>query len=188
MKAENVEVLIIGAGAGGGASAWALTKAGINVVLLDAGAEYVPEKDYLVDQASWESKLFPDKEMGKHRYTFGNMQKLDNEHDTLRSWNHLHGQFNPGNQRLGWRYQHVKGVGGSTLHFAAEAHRLHPESMNMFTHFGVAADWPVTYKELEPFYQQAEKLIGVAGPINPGIRWRSESYLLPEHKASLLAR
>lgn len=184
MKAEKVEILIIGAGAGGGASAWALTKAGHNVVVLDAGPEYVPNKDYQLHQPDWETNLFPDKEVNKHTYTFGKMQSLDKKNDSLRSWQHLHGRFNPGNKRLGWRYRHVKGIGGSTLHFSAEAHRLHPQSMKMFSRFSVAADWPVSYKELEPFYQEAEKLIGVAGPENSGVRWRSEPYYLPAHKTS----
>lgn len=188
MKVESVDIVIVGAGAGGGASAWALTKEGARVVVLDAGAEYIPEKDYKLGENNWEKNLFPDKDPDKHSYTFGEMQNLENKNDGLRSWSHLHGQYNPANKRLGWRYRHVKGVGGSTLSFAGEAHRLHPDSMKMFSRFSVAADWPVTYKELEPYYQEVEKIIGVSGPVNPGVRWRSEAYPLPEHKSSLASK
>lgn len=184
MKTEDVDILIIGAGAGGGASAWALSKAGHHVVVLDAGAEYNPEKDYQLHRDNWEDRLFPDKEKSKHNYSFGEMQALDAKHESLRSWHYINGYMVPGNKRLGWRYRHVKGIGGSTLHFAAEAHRMHPESMTMFSRFNVAADWPVTYKELEPYYQQVEKLIGVSGPQDPGVRWRSDTYPLPAHKTS----
>ena len=66
--------------------------------------------------------------------------------------------------RLMDKYHHVRGIGGSTLHFTGEAHRIHPDAMNMQSRFGVAADWPLDYAELERHYLEAEELIGVAGP------------------------
>ena len=67
-------------------------------------------------------------------------------------------------------YRHVRGIGGSTLHFTGESHRLHPAAMRMRTRFGVAADWPFDYGVLEPYYAEAEQLIGVAGPATQGAR------------------
>ena len=81
------------------------------------------------------------------------------------------------------KYHHVRGVGGSTLHFAGEAHRLNPASMRMASRFGVGADWPITYQDLEPFYTAAEYQIGVAGSTDPQ-RPRSKSYPLPAHPHS----
>jgi choline dehydrogenase-like flavoprotein len=81
-------------------------------------------------------------------------------------------------------YSHVVGVGGSTLHYAGESHRLHPAAMRMHSRFGVAADWPFDYGELEPFYQEAERLIGVAGPQADPSRPRSAPYPLPPHRMS----
>jgi choline dehydrogenase-like flavoprotein len=78
-------------------------------------------------------------------------------------------------------YQHVRGIGGTTLHFTGEAHRIHPAAMQMRTRFGVAADWPFDYGALEPYYVEAEELIGVAGPATQGARWRSRGFPLPPH-------
>jgi choline dehydrogenase-like flavoprotein len=82
------------------------------------------------------------------------------------------------------RYHHVRGIGGSTLHFTGESHRLHPAAMKMKTRFGVAADWPLDYAALEPYYVEAEQLIGVAGPPSQGARWRSREFPLPPHPLS----
>ncbi|HTF78305.1 MAG TPA: GMC family oxidoreductase, partial [Bradyrhizobium sp.] len=54
----------------------------------------------------------------------------------------------------------------------------------MRTRFGVAADWPVDYGVLEPYYAEAEQLIGVAGPATQGARWRSSGFPLPPHPLS----
>jgi ferredoxin len=89
-----------------------------------------------------------------------------------------------GGVRLMDRYHHVRGIGGSTLHFTGESHRLHPAAMKMKTRFGVAADWPLDYAALEPYYVEAEQLIGVAGPPSQGARWRSREFPLPPHPLS----
>ena len=72
------------------------------------------------------------------------MQTIDDSWRDLRSWNAITGPLNPGTTRLpaGIGYHHVRGVGGSTLHYTGEAHRLHPEAMRMQARFGEAADWP----------------------------------------------
>jgi choline dehydrogenase-like flavoprotein len=92
--------------------------------------------------------------------------------------------MNKTQQRLVYGYHHVRGVGGSTLHFTGEAHRLNPRSMRMQSRFGVAADWPFDYAALEPHYCDAERIIGVAGPSDDRARWRSEPYPLPPHRLS----
>jgi choline dehydrogenase-like flavoprotein len=78
----------------------------------------------------------------------------------------------------------VRGVGGTTLHFTGEAHRLHPRAMKMRSEFGLAADWPIDYATLEPYYTIAEKAIGVAGPAQDPWRPRSAPYPLPAHRLS----
>ena len=71
--------------------------------------------------------------------------------------------------------------------FTGEAHRLNPLSMNLKTRFGVASDWPITYDELEPYYQQAETIIGVAGIENERCS-RSKPYPLPPHALNYNSR
>ena len=112
------------------------------------------------------------------------MQPLEARWDGLLSWNAVLGRLNRSERRGVQGYQHVQGVGGSTLHFTGEAHRLHADSMRMDSRFGVAADWPLSYAELEPYYERAEALVGVAGPADGRPRGRRGAYPLPPHGRS----
>ena len=50
----------------------------------------------------------------------------------------------------------VKGVGGSTLHWQGMVMRLHRKDFEMDTRYGLAADWPIDYADLRPYYARAE--------------------------------
>lgn len=178
------DAVVVGAGAGGSAMAWRLAQHRLRVLVLDAGPRFDPATDYRLHRPDWELGGFPEKRGSTGRYTFGDMQRLESEHDDLRSWNRVIGRLNKTERReiSGPGYHHVRGIGGSTLHFTGEAHRMHPAALRMHSDFGVAADWPLTYAELEPYYCAAERLIGVAGPKDPGERWRSAPYPLPPHR------
>jgi len=178
------EVIVIGSGAGGAAAAWKLAQAGVRVRILEAGPHYQPSVDYRLTAPDWEQQRFPEKVPVAGRQTHGPLQRLEERWGHLLSWGKLTGRMNPGDERAFWGYHHVIGVGGSTLHYIGEAHRLHPAAMRMRSRFGVAADWPLGYAELESYYQEAERLIGVAGPGATDARHRSAPYPLPAHPLS----
>jgi choline dehydrogenase-like flavoprotein len=184
MPAATHDVVIVGSGAGGGAAAWALTRRGVRVLVLEAGPAFDPFTDYRLSTSDWEQSRFPEKPGSQGRHTFAAMQPLEPRWRDLRSWNGQSGPMVKGDRRRAHGYHHVRGVGGTTLHFNGEAHRLHPRAMKMHSAFGVAADWPLEYGELEPYYSLAEKVIGVAGPAGDKQRPRSEPYPLPAHRLS----
>ncbi len=183
MPPDDFDVIIVGSGAGGGAAAWGLSRYGFKVLLLEAGPAYSPS-DYNLDKNEWERSGFPDRAKDKGNYTFGPMQELRPELKDLRSWNHVSGLMNNSKRREALTYAHMRGVGGSTLVFSAEAQRLHPGAMKMRSRFGVGADWPISYAELEPYYCIAEGIAGVAGPGGDPVRFRSKPYPLPPHHLS----
>ncbi len=59
-----------------------------------------------------------------------------------------------------------KGVGGSTTHYSMYALRLHRSDFEVRTRDGVAADWPLSYDDLEPYYEEVERELGIAGPVD----------------------
>ena len=60
--------------------------------------------------------------------------------------------------------QYIRGVGGTTWHWAAACWRFLPVDFRLRSTYGVGRDWPIGYDDLEPYYQQAEDAMGVAGP------------------------
>ncbi|HWX59535.1 GMC family oxidoreductase [Bradyrhizobium sp.] len=177
------DVVVVGAGAGGASAAYGLCRRGRSVLLLDAGPRFDPLTDYPLTEADWDVREFPQKPDSTGKVTFAPGQKLGSE-PLLASGSRGLGPVVTGGTRLMDRYQHVRGIGGTTLHFTGESHRLHPAAMKMKTRFGVAADWPFDYGALEPYYVEAEELIGVAGPAAQGARWRSRGFPLPPHPLS----
>ncbi|MCI0435823.1 MAG: GMC family oxidoreductase N-terminal domain-containing protein, partial [Gemmatimonadetes bacterium] len=58
-------------------------------------------------------------------------------------------------------------VGGQAMHWGGVTPRFSPEDFRLRSLYGVGDDWPITYEELDPFYQEAEQRIGVAGAQGP---------------------
>ncbi|WP_154152972.1 GMC family oxidoreductase [Roseovarius bejariae] len=190
MSDEAYDVVIVGSGAGGAASAWAHTVAGLKVLLLEAGPRFNPSQDYPLTEPGWERRTFPVKSGSRAQILYGDLGRLDPAKADLQSWNAAQGRRPLNNRRQPSRsgYAHVLGVGGSTLHYVGEAHRLHPESFTLARDHGIGADWPLAYQELESYYTKAEYLIGVAGPETGGARWRSAPYPQSAHPLSPAAQ
>ncbi len=190
MGDTGYDAVVVGAGAGGAAAAWRMTQRGWRVLLLDAGPWFDPDADYGLDRPDWEREGFRHKPGSLGETRFAALQELDPALADLRSWSLGQGPTNRESRRAvsGPGYHHVRGIGGTTLHFVGESHRMNPASMAMRSRFGVAADWPVTYAELEPWYLEVERLLGVAGPAEVRDRWRSAPYPLPAHPLSRASR
>ena len=54
-------------------------------------------------------------------------------------------------------------VGGTTWHWLGSTPRMIPSDFEMRSRFGIAMDWPISYRDLEPWYGRAEEEMGVAG-------------------------
>ncbi|HEX9700765.1 MAG TPA: GMC family oxidoreductase [Acidobacteriota bacterium] len=71
-------------------------------------------------------------------------------------------------------------VGGQALHWGGTTPRFTPEDFRLASLYGIGDDWPFDYDELEPFYQEAEERIGVAGEPGPAeIDLRRRPYPMP---------
>jgi choline dehydrogenase-like flavoprotein len=161
-KRPTTDVVVIGCGAGGGVIAKELGEAGFSVVVLDAGRRFDPATDYPTDRQDFEVSarhVFDAKDDRRDRYT----------------------------QPLGssFSYNHVKGVGGSTLRYLAISPRLHESDFRARSEDGIADDWPISYADLEPYYTRVEYELGVSGPegaqANPFEPPRSRPYPTPPH-------
>jgi len=182
------DVVIVGAGAGGLAAAWRLTSQGVRVVVLETGRRFDPPLDYPQTWDDFELRSFPydpsRDAQGQPRYGYGTAQHIEPQWQAYRSWNRAQGRHVTSGRRQYVTYSHARGVGGSTLRFQGEAHRYHPDSLHIRSLCGVGVDWPISYAELERYYDLAEAQIGVAAPLENPWRPRSHPPLLPPHQIS----
>jgi glucose dehydrogenase len=58
-------------------------------------------------------------------------------------------------------------VGGSALHWGGVTNRFSEEDLTLRTRYGLAVDWPIPWPELERFYCEAERRLGVSGEPGP---------------------
>ena len=173
METINTEVVIVGAGAGGGVVACELAEAGVQVLLLERGKHQGfddHENDELYSQRT---------------IVLGNAYGPDNER-YRRVVENPDGKTRvvPAND---WSYNNIAAcVGGGTLSYGAMAWRFMPQDFRMKSTYGevegsTLADWPISYEELEPYYTKAEYEIGVSGDAkdNPFGPPRSKPYPMP---------
>lgn len=64
--------------------------------------------------------------------------------------------------------EYIRQFGGTTWHWAAQAWRNVPNDFRLHSLYGVGVDWPISYADLEPYYQEAEEIMGVSGADNTG--------------------
>jgi len=131
---DEVDVAIVGCGAGGSVLAQRLARHGWRVVVFEAGPFWDPDEDWVSDEA------------GSHKL-YWNEPRVISGQDPVPL-----GSNNSG-----------RGVGGSMVHFAGYAPRLHPSDFCTLSADGVGADWPITYQELRPYFEQLEQELPVAG-------------------------
>ena len=75
-------------------------------------------------------------------------------------------------------------VGGSALHWGGVSNRFSEEDLTLKSLYGLAADWPLTWTDLERYYCEAERRLGVSGEPGPLAEdKRSEPY--PMHPMPL---
>jgi len=142
---DNVsEVLIVGAGASGGAFAWSLAQAGFSVTCLEQGDWLNPNTDYQTDKTDWEI----------HRQTDFN---INPNIRNLKSDYPVNDNDSPISPSM------YNAVGGSTIHWSAHFPRMKPSDFKVRTLDGVADDWPITYHDLEKYFSINDQITGVAG-------------------------
>jgi choline dehydrogenase-like flavoprotein len=74
-------------------------------------------------------------------------------------------------------------LGGGTNCWFAQTPRFHPADFALRSRYGVGADWPIRYDDLEPFYVDAERIMSVSGDPNMASMFpRSAPFPQPPHR------
>ncbi|MDM3870620.1 GMC family oxidoreductase [Porticoccus sp. W117] len=136
------DFVIAGSGIGGGAAAYALTKKGFRVLMLEKGCFNLLSGDVSKEQESPNERV----KHGKWPYQIKSIIDGSESH----TW-----------PPLGC------GVGGTSQLYAAALQRFEAVDFKQTCRDGKALLWPFGYSDIEPYYQQAEALFSVSGTKNP---------------------
>ena len=147
---EKVDLLVVGAGAAGSVVAAKAAQAGQSVLILEAG----PERK---------------------------LSDLESSQISARrlKWGGAHVE-EEGNVKIGHAFNCGYGTGGSALHHYGVWLRLHENDFKVKSEYGVGLDWPMEYKDLQPYYDQIQAEVGISGDAQAE-KWRpsGKPYPLP---------
>ena len=166
MAETQYDVVVVGAGAGGGTMARVLSEKGVKVALLEAGPMIVPERDFKTHHWPYDYGHRTAEEGGK--YYFGKGQDFGFMRTVNGGWQ-IEGEpytTGPG-VRFDWFRSRV--VGGRTNHYGRMSFRFSDLDLKPHSRDGLGWDWPISYEDISPWYDRAEKFIGVTGTVE-GIR------------------
>ncbi|HEX4492687.1 MAG TPA: GMC family oxidoreductase [Acidimicrobiia bacterium] len=133
-ESDEVDLVVVGCGAGGGVLTQRLARRGWKVVTLDAGPWWDPDRDWVSDERGASDLYWTE-------------PRVIGGDDPVAM-----GSNNSG-----------RGVGGSMVHFAGYTPRFHPSDFHTYELDGVGADWPIRYDELRAYYEDIEAELPVAG-------------------------
>jgi choline dehydrogenase-like flavoprotein len=155
------DVVVIGSGASGGMAAWNLTRQGMNVLLLDAGKKF-EKKDYWIHVWPYERR---------ERIAHG-----EKPYDFFLSTREQPYITPPGQP---FELYRVWGLGGKTNVWGRVSLRYSELDFRAADRDGWEIPWPIHYKDIAPYYDRVDQLIGVCGGDDDSDSLPGSRYHLP---------
>lgn len=188
MGRGNPDVVVIGSGAGGGVAAKVLAEGGLDVLLLEKGDNCFVDLDHPGEAPG---NVFSNDELKfVHRDFIDQDPRIE-----PRTYRRTEGEpvF------VGKVNTLATTVGGGSNHYDGNSPRCQRKDFRVLSTYGPIAgadvvDWPLSYDDLEPYYDEVERAIGVQGEAgaNPFEERRSSPYPMPpgypKYVSVLLAR
>lgn len=168
------DVVVVGSGAGGATAAYVLVNKGLNVLLLEAGRMLDQKKDF--NTHTWPYDL-PFRGRGK-----------PGEYDGLWKINEYtaHLYTNPRKDKYAsspeFHWTRLRAVGGRTNTWGRSCYRHGPMDFKTKSTQGFGEDWPISYEDLTPYYDKAERLVGISGAQENYFNMPDGIYAAPAHK------
>lgn len=164
MRANSYDALVIGSGITGGWAAKELTEKGLRTLVLEAGRNIIPERDYVEHVQPWQLKY----------HGWGDRKKLEREQavqSTCYACDELGSRFfvndldNPYSTDPDKPFSWIRGrqVGGRSIMWGRQCYRWSDLDFEANVKEGIAVDWPIRYKDIAPWYDYVESFVGITG-------------------------
>src|SRR5947209_14385610 len=160
-KKNYFDVIVVGSGASGGWACKRLSEAGLKVALVDNGRP-VPESEFTEHKAPYELK-YRDRAPEVIKRTRPIQKLFCNEHNYHWFANDLEEPYTtPENMPFTW-VGRLRVTGGRTMVWGRQSYRFSDLDFKAASHDGYGEDWPLSYKDLAPYYDLVEEYVGITG-------------------------
>lgn len=158
---EQYDAIVVGSGATGGWSAKRLSEAGLKVLIVEAGrtvspsefTEHVPA--FRLEYRNMSQHMLKTRPVQKSCYACTEYNYKWFVDDTENPYS------TPKDRPFSW--QRLRIVGGRTLVWARQSYRLSDLDLKAASRDGYGSDWPISYRELAPYYDLVENYVGISG-------------------------
>jgi len=183
---NDYDAIVIGSGISGGWAAKELTEKGLRTLMLERGPNYEHVKDYKTAQMNpWD---FPH----RGRVT---QQELKDRPYIARTWGATEAVIDSWAKDVDCPYTEVKPfnwwrayrLGGRSILWGRQSYRWSDHDFGANAKDGWAIDWPIRYKDLEPWYDYVERFAGVNGS-KEGLAQLPDGQFLPPMEMNCVER
>ena len=164
MAASPFDAIVVGSGITGGWAAKELTERGLRVLVLEAGGPIDPARDYVEHVQAWE---LPFRGRG-NRNVIDREQPIQKKCYACDEWGSkffVNDRDNPYEFDEDKPFYWIRGrqVGGRSITWGRQVYRWSDLDFEANAKEGVGVDWPIRYRDLQPWYDHVERFIGVSG-------------------------
>src|ERR687888_476571 len=174
------DAIVVGSGAAGGMAAHVLTSHGMKVLLLEAGEKLDIDSELKSMEWPYEHPRRGEMPPGHHALSFNEYTIRKPPYAEGTSYKHVHSYVQgwsgsdysknivvdeKDHPYTGTNYAWVRArcLGGKTNIWGRLALRLSDYDFKAKSRDGYGQDWPISYKDIEPYYDRVDRYLGISG-------------------------